>query len=195
MINNESKGQDLFVTLPENIRYITNIRIDPPNNSNISLKRGYLYPQDALLSPDKNINREFNLKKLPYIWGTFDKADPASHQLVQNVLFEGELQVDSDNPAVFTNISTDLDKTSGNYILITLKSSNSGEIQMEYGNMDDNAGTPATMKFETIPSDYEQNYLLRISSQWNWYSAPTTYIRLSSSVPVTVYDCKILKGD
>lgn len=147
------------------------------------------------LVPDKDIYRDFNLKKLPYIWGTFDTTDPVSRQPVQNVLFDGEIPVDFGNPAVFTNISPDLDKTSGNYLLIKLRSPRSGEIQMEYGNADDNVGKPAIMKFETVPSDKEQNYLIRISSQWDWYSKPTTYIRLSSTVPITLYDCKILKGD
>jgi len=194
-VKNANGDQDLNVILPENIRYITNIRMDPPDNSNLTLKRAYLYPQNTSLVPDKDIYRDFNLKKLPYIWGTFDTTDPVSRQPVQNVLFDGEIPVDFGNPAVFTNISPDLDKTSGNYLLIKLRSPRSGEIQMEYGNADDNVGKPAIMKFETVPSDKEQNYLIRISSQWDWYSKPTTYIRLSSTVPITLYDCKILKGD
>lgn len=194
-VNKANMEQDFYVILPTNIRFISNIRIDPPNNSNITLMQGYLYPQTSLLIPDTSINRDFDLKELPYVWGTFDKMDPATHQPVQNVLYDGEMQVDSNNLAVFTNISQNLDKTSGNYILIKLKSSRAGEVQMEYGNAEDTTGKPALMKFETIPSDKEQNYILRISSQWNWYSEPTTYIRISSSSPVTLYDCKILKGD
>ena len=194
-VNNASGDQDLYVTLPANIRYITNVRTDPPDNSNLTLKSGYLYPQDSSMSPDKSVNRDFDLKELPYIWGTFDKTDPATHQPVQNILYEGEMQVDSDNPAVFTNISQDVDKTSGNYLLIALKSASAGDIQLEYGNSTATSGNPGTIEFETVPSNESQTYLIRISAQWNWYSEPVSYIRLTPTVPITLYDCKILKGD
>jgi hypothetical protein len=194
-VNKTNTDQDVYATLPENIRYITNIRIESPDNSNMTLKRAYLYPQNYSLIPDKSINRGFNLKKLPYIWGTFDAADPVSHQPVQSVLFNGVMPSDSGNPVRFINISHDLDKTSGNYILIKIKSASAGEIKIEYGNSDDFSGKLATMTFETIPSDETQNYLLRISSQWNWYAQPVTYLSLTPTTPITIYDVKILKGD
>lgn len=194
-INKGNSSQDYYVVFPANINTITNIRIDPPNNSNVTLIQAYLYPHSSLLILDTRINRDYDLKKFPYIWGTFDKADPASHQPVQNVLFEGELQVDMDNPVQFTNISPDLDKTSGNYILIKLKSPRAGEINMEYGYSNESSEIPATMKFETISSEKEQNYILRVSSQWDWYAASVSYLRLTPTEPITLYNCEILKGD
>lgn len=150
------------------------------------------YVNSPLLVQDKSINRNFDLKQLPYIWGTYDTMNPVSNQPVQNVLFNGEMQVDSNTPAVFTNISPDLDKTSGNYILVNLKSSTAAEIQMRYGN---STGTPALMQFETLPSNEPQNYLIRVSAQWDWYSDQVSYVRLTSDVPVTLNKCEILKGD
>ena len=145
---------------------------------------------------DITIVRDYNLKNLPYFWGTFDTSDPVSNQPVQEVIFHGEQKIIPDSPPVFSAINSSIDKTSGNYLLITLKSESNGNITLVYGNLtDDVVPAPATIRFNTIPSDEKQNYLIRISSQWNWYAGPVTHIELKSSTPITLYECKILKGD
>lgn len=95
---------------------------------------------------------------------------------------------------MFVNIDPTIEKGSGNYLLLSLKSESNGIITLNYGNTTDSS-IPATTSFSIIPSKEKQDYLLRISAQWNWYASPVTFIELNSSVPITLYECKILKGD
>jgi hypothetical protein len=188
--------QDFYAVIPSNIHYITNISFILPDNSNINLKRGYIYPQNSPLIPDETFYHNFNLEKLPYIWGTFDTSDPALHQPVQDILFDGNTQITPNVPVLFSNITSTLDKTSGNYILISLNSERGGTIRVDYGDSKNGVlEKPATISFNTIPSDETQNYLIRVSAQWNWYAQPVTDIQLTASVPVTLEKCEILKGD
>jgi hypothetical protein len=64
------------------------------------------------------------------------------------------------------------------------------------GNTEDISGKSSAMKFETMPSDETQNNLIvRISYQWNWYIESAFYISLTPTVPIRLYECKIIKGD
>ncbi|WP_157198977.1 hypothetical protein [Methanolacinia paynteri] len=178
------------ITIPESINKITNIRLDPPKNSVLKLNEVYLYPTNYSFSSTNFIIRDYNLKKLPYIWGTYDKKDPILNQPVQDRLFEGEKLINSNEIISFTNIS-DLDKSSGNYLMIKLKSEHEGQINVNYAT-DNNVGK---IKFDVIPSEKVENYLIRISSQWEWYSGEVQEVNLLSSVPITISEIKILKGD
>jgi hypothetical protein len=186
--------QVYYVVIPANIRDITDIRIDPPNNSNITLKSVELYPQNSSLTVDRTLGRRYDLKQLPYIWAEFDAANPAINQPVQEIVFHGEYQIPADVPFIMSTTHATLDKSSGNYLLVQLISGSKGTVTINYGNSPDDFAQ-ATLNFNTISSDNKQNYLIRISSQWDWYSTPVDFIELNSTVPITLYECKILKGD
>lgn len=190
----ENQEKDYFAVIPANMRYITNIRIDPPNESTIVLKSVDFYPKNSYFIVDKTINRDYKLKKLPYIWGTFDALNPAFTQPVQESVFNGEQKISAGVPVRFSILNSTIEKSSGNYLLLILKSEIYGTIDLAYGDLTDNV-EPATMSFESIPSEIKQNYLIRISSQWNWYASPVTSIELNSSVPIILYECNILNGD
>jgi hypothetical protein len=196
-ISSGNYDRDLYIVLPVNNQYITNIRIDPPINGNIILKDAYLYPKNDFFVPDKSVSAlYYNLGKLPYIWGTYDTSDPVFNQPIQEVLFKGEQEINSTTPILFSNINTTIDKTSGNYLMISLKSESEGNVTLVYGNrMEDNMTEPGIINFKTNPSREKQNYLIRISSHANWYARPVTYFELNSTIPMTIYECKILKGD
>lgn len=194
IIKSENHDKDFFIVLPVNIRYITDIRIDPPKNSRITIRNVDLLPKNSSLIADKTIIRDYNLKKLPYIWGTFDASNPALSQPVQELVFIGEQKISAGVPLIFSNINSTIDKSAGNYLLFTLTSESGGAVELVYGDMTNDI-SPAKISFGTISSDNKQNYLIRISSQWNWYASPVTFIELNSSVPITLYECKILKGD
>jgi len=194
IIKSENHDKDFFIVLPVNIRYTTDIRIDPPENSRMTIRNVDLLPKNSSLIADKTIIRDYNLKKLPYIWGTFDASNPALSQPVQELVFIGEQKISAGVPLIFSNINSTIDKSAGNYLLFTLTSESGGAVELVYGDMTNDI-SPAKISFDTISSDNKQNYLIRISSQWNWYASPVTFIELNSSVPITLYECKILKGD
>jgi len=189
-------GRDYYVILPANLQFITNIRIDPPDNSTVVLESAYLYPQDSFLAADTTIIRDYTLKKLPYIWATFDSSDPVRKQPVQEVIFIGEEMISSNTSRLFPINASSIDKTTGNYLLMNLQSESNGTVTIVYGNNSDNRREmPGLISFDTLPSTEKQNYLMRISSQWNWYADSANYIELQTSTPIRLYECKILKGD
>jgi len=193
-IKERNSYSDFYTIIPFNIRDITDIRIDPPNNCNLTLKDVYFIPQNSAFIRDEQIIRDYQLKKLPYIWGSFDTRKSILSQPVQFSLYNGEKTIAAGNPLMFVNIDPTIEKDSGNYLLLSLKSESNGIITLNYGNTTDSS-IPATTSFFIIPSKEKQDYLLRISAQWNWYASPVTFIELNSSVPITLYECKILKGD
>lgn len=187
--------QECCFVLPVNIKYITDIRIDPPEKTNMTFKNAYLYPRNSPMVLDNTISRTYNLGKLPYIWGTFDTANPISNQSVQNTIFEGEIMVFPSSPISYSLNNTSIDKSSGNYLLLTLKSESEGSVTIEYGDQFNNGANSATINYGTVPSNKKENYLIRISSQWDWYANSIEYIKITPSIPITMYECKILKGD
>jgi len=189
-----NQENDFYEVIPANIRFITNIRMDPPKNSTITLKLVDLYPRNSLLTVSQTLSRHYDFKQLPYIWAEFDTTDPAINQPVQEIVFHGEEQIPADIPFIMFLTNATLDKSSGNYLLMQLRSERKGTVKINYGSSTDYIA-PAALYFNTIASDNMQNYLIRISSQWEWYSTKASFIELNSTVPITLYECKILKGD
>ena len=89
-IKERNSYSDFNTVIPFNIRDITNIRIDPPSNSNLTLKGVYFIPQNSALIRDEQIIRDYQLKKLPYRWGSFDTRKSILSQPVQFSLYNGE---------------------------------------------------------------------------------------------------------
>jgi hypothetical protein len=191
---NVNQEDDFYTLIPANIRYITDIRLDPPKNSIITLKSIDLVPQNSFLIISQTMSRHYDMKQLPYIWAEYDTANPAINQPVQEIIFHGEQQIPADIPFFMYTANTTLDKSSGNYLLIQLRSETKGTLKINYGNSTDDI-RPAALYFNAISSDNKQNYLVRISSQWEWYKTNVSFIELNSTDPFTLYEVKILKGD
>ncbi|QXO93537.1 hypothetical protein KSK55_09090 [Methanospirillum purgamenti] len=191
----ESKSEEnLFsITIPHEINNITSFRMDPPNNSNLTLRSGFITPSfDFKL--DTKINRDFSLKKLPYIWGTFDSYSMFLKKPIMSLLKEGGMNIGNNEPILFSNIPNIIDKKSGNYLYLRIKSDEAGDISIKYGNDPQSQEIPAIINFNLHPNYKSVDYLIRISSQWEWYQE-VKYFELVSSVPIFLEKFEILKGD
>lgn len=144
--------------------------------------------------PDFYTENYFNygLQKLPRIFGTYDKLLSK-----ETILFDAKEQITNSAASSFT-ISENLDKTSGNTILVTFKNKTK-ELQTVYmyvGKGNPNFST--VVSFDVVPADKEETYAVRISSDYKWYSQNPSKISFwwawGSNV-LEITDFKITKGN
>jgi hypothetical protein len=82
------------------------------------------------------------------------------------------------------------DKSSGNYIHFRIKSEQSANLTIIYGNE-----SISSIMFQVLPSAKYEDYLVRISSQWQWMSEPISSIMINSSRKIEIGGITIKKGD
>jgi hypothetical protein len=140
-------------------------------------------------TPITTISQSFDLQKLPYIWGTYDPLNAVSKtRILQNVsitpvaMKRGKTYSFSVNP--------DIDKSSGNYLYLIMKGSQQSLITIKYGKNDADNYT-----FLTEPTSKYENYLVRISTQWDWMNATVEKISITSSEDIELSEMNIRKGD
>lgn len=124
----------------------------------------------------------YNFRKLPYIWGSFDKE-----LFSEKILFEKALNYSLQNGALYQlDIPENIDKSSGNTIILTCK--NTGKktetLIFRFGNKAQN--DKSQIAFDILPSSKEQTYAIRISSVYKWYSAVTNEIIVSSEAAKSI---------
>jgi hypothetical protein len=138
--------------------------------------------------------KHYNLAKLPYIWGAFDKA-VHNEKVIDDLLSEPQKLL-SDNIYYF-NFKTDIDKSSGNTILISIDGSNETATTMEimYGNKKNEFA--GTIEFSIPQGKGIRDFAVRVSSQYNWYAPDVNYIalRCKDVENINLRKIKLLKGN
>jgi hypothetical protein len=134
----------------------------------------------------------YDLKKLPHIWGTYDKE-----YLSELVLFEySKPELLKDNKKASILIPENLDKQSGNSLVITLKNK-TDKIQNLQVAIAQNGGMPqAVFLCEVAPSEKEEKYAIRLSSAYNWYKPGINQLILSAAAEanIEITNIKITKA-
>ncbi|GMO17127.1 MAG: hypothetical protein Pg6A_03380 [Termitinemataceae bacterium] len=132
------------------------------------------------------IQQNFDMIKLPYVWGNYDKKVnrhfPQEQQRVAD-----KLALEAEAP-VTLQLDPNIDKSGGNYIYFRINAAAPGNLTLEYGN-----GITNSCIFDIVAGEWK--YLVRISSQYNWVNEPQSQMIIQSSVPVTVEQVSVLKGD
>ncbi|MBL7932083.1 MAG: hypothetical protein JNL60_09275, partial [Bacteroidia bacterium] len=136
----------------------------------------------------------YSIRRLPYIWGTYDKLLPE-----EKTLFDGASQItEKDALPPIVNFPETLDKSSGNTFVIYCSNTtkNVQRLNLSFGPRTGHLYT--TTEFEVIPSDRPQKYALRVSSNYKWYSEKNcrAFIWASNGDPtgLKVTGVKITKG-
>jgi len=136
----------------------------------------------------------YSLKWIPYIWGTYDSKINRVINLKQRNILSGQniLKANTESKYDFKPIEI---KEDGNYILLRarVKSGNETDLAMNYGDtLGKNGSFNLSLKNDTLFHDY----LVRISSQYNWYSKSNSWISLyPANNDVEIRNAEILKGD
>ncbi len=135
--------------------------------------------------------KQYELKQLPYIWGTYDEN---VHQEKVLADLTSQTLVITNKDIHYFNFSPDIDKSSGNTILMSLQCNNEIPVIMElmYGSKD---GYKGSFSFTIPPGSDIREFAVRVSSQYNWYSN-VDYIGLicKNTDGVTLNKIKLLKG-
>lgn len=133
--------------------------------------------------------RHWKIGMLPYIWANYDDKIRAAP--VQKILDNKDTIIN--NSTVAFNLPDSIDKSTGNYIFISLEAANKNPatIQLSYG------PSNGYMDFTLPPGEGQRKFAVRISSQYNWYAKKNKTISLYAPGNEIVHVKKIslLKGD
>ncbi len=133
-----------------------------------------------------------SLETLPYIWANYDKKEAANNKTVSNVSKDGSVFM-LDTP------SSELDKENGNYLLLTAESIGTGELDSVYADVIlsriDNGVTDDRYTYRIRLENDKNNYIIRISTDYSWYSENINAFRIESDNNIHIYEAKILEGD
>lgn len=142
-------------------------------------------------TPIDNIQEEFVLEKLPYIWGTYDSKKAAVKTKILETIVEHRIMINADDK-IKLDFNPNIDKSSGNYLHLRLRSDKKGVIKVKYGK------DPKAMLrflFDVIPSKKFEDYIVRVSCQWHWMNEEIRRIVIIPNVPVEIEKIFIRKGD
>ncbi len=157
-------------------------------------------PLRSLFTTDVNIDNfstmplTYSLKWIPYTWGTFDKNfNNGKIEKIQTVFLDNKiLFADREIKYPFLPIQY---KDSGNYILIKARtiSAKPTEALLNYGDEENKNGSFSfTLKNDSLI----HSYLIRVSSQYNWYCKTNSWLSLYPvSKNIILYEVAVLKGD
>lgn len=155
-------------------------RIDPSRLGNLE--------KYGLIEID-GIRQDFSLGLLPYLWGTFDEKDAAKTTEVLQVLKEKPISLQAGKPRIFA-VDPSLNRESGNYLDLRVKSRKPGSITIVYGEDGE-----SRFSFDIIGSDQYETYLVRLSSQWQWMAEKISELAIESSNNIQIDSIAIRKGD
>ena len=124
---------------------------------------------------------KYNLGYLPYLWGEKDKKDASSNNTIQELSSIEEK----------TNNSRSLN---GNYLKLVIHSENNEEFIAKFGTKDNGSNLDLfEYRFALLKGIH--TYLIRVSSDYYWYSCADLYLKNSSSKGSEIKEIKILEGD
>lgn len=133
----------------------------------------------------------YEMKMLPWLWATYDK-DLLKASL-QSVLFSGDASIN--HTRIKVGLPEDIDKSSGNYILLELSADNASPLQivLQYGEVQFNG----EFHFTLPAGNGTRSFAIRSSCQYNWYSKKniSIYLMAFSELPVRLKKMSLLKGD
>ena len=135
-----------------------------------------------------------NLKFIPYIWGKYDESFLSNKILIDTKISEKNETINSNCEKRFF-FKPIIDKTSGNYLMIKCNSlsSNQVEVIVQYGKDEEKKGS---FTFSLVENNSPNNYLIRISSQYNWIANENNWISIYPiNNDISIDNISILKGD
>ncbi|BBK78199.1 hypothetical protein [Clostridium butyricum] len=175
----------------------TKIRLDIPEGSTVKIKsirfkgiekqNNYDFKNQIQFVDYKYLQLEHhisNLGDIPYIWANHDKIR----------IEDKEEQLTIDNAYSKIDFSK-LNKQQGNYLYINGSSSGDGTMTVHLGNESENGFVEVSQFKFSLKAGEDQKYLIRVSSDFMWYSNQINSIKITSDNNTTVNKVSILKGD
>jgi hypothetical protein len=179
-LKNEKDIGEFKITLPSNIVFkISSAGISSSNS----------FPDHVSNQPS-----DYNLKWIPFYWGEYDENHRSGNIGIEKIIFTGEKNIDANTVSHF-EFTPVKNKEFGNYIRINASAPNAKptDVLLTYGNENGKSGSfTFTMKNDTLFHDY----LIRISSQFNWYNEANNWFQIYPiNNSIKLKQAEILKGD
>ena len=135
------------------------------------------------------VPQHWEVGMLPYIWANYDER--ISTASVQKIIADKDTIIGKS--PVYFDLPMVIDKSTGNYIYISLDANNETPIKIQFAYGPSNG----IVDFTLPPGEGLRTFAIRISSQYNWYARENTKISLSAPGGEIVHLKKIalLKGD
>jgi len=128
-----------------------------------------------------------NLEYLPYIWANYDIKKAINNKVLYN------LKNISNNRFSIDKLNNN-QKIKGNYLLVTGNFKNEEKVTIKLGNLKDNIFSEK-YKYNFIAKEGTQNYLLRVSTDYYWYTNEINSVEVVSENGIKNVSMKILEGD
>lgn len=128
-----------------------------------------------------------NLEYLPYIWANYDIKKAINNKVLYN------LKNISNNRFLIDKLNNN-QKIKGNYLLVTGNFKNEEKVTIKLGNLKDNIFSEK-YKYNFIAKEGTQNYLLRVSTDYYWYTNEINSVEVVSENGIKNVSMKILEGD
>jgi len=201
-LRESSNGDDrvLVIKLNQTINHtgqrLEALRFDFPQLSQVNVEKVEylatdidLYSENFFPENKTSIYQQFDLVKLPYIWGTFDEKDAVHTTEVLQTLVNEKIQFKPNEPQTFL-IDPMISKENGNYIHLRIRANEKATIKLYYTNPEE-----SYFAFNTIHSDLFEDYLVRVSTQWQWMSEDVNELVISSSGNLVISELYVREGD
>lgn len=170
----------------------SNIRFDIPEGSNVKIEKIEYTFVNKDNSDIELINYDYapidyhsyNLVEIPYIWANYDKIK----------LEDKKKQYDLNNLDQIYDFSS-INKNNGNYLYINASTNSDGNLKVELGNKNGEAFIALTQFNCSLKQGQNQKYLIRVSSDFMWYSGKINSIKITSDNNAEIKEVSILEGD
>jgi len=141
-----------------------------------------------LKTSNVSVIQHFNVDKLPSVWANYDPLKAVQKTENQQVLLENDICKQGENLSL--NLTPNIDKSTGNYLYLSLESEKVTEVQVILDDPD-----RSSVLFSVTPADELLDYIIRISSLWSWESQDVKTITLSCKDEIKINEIILKKGD
>lgn len=123
----------------------------------------------------------YKLGSLPYIWAKYDKQNAKDNEVLENLnLCNGAFNISEKN----------INKSQGNYVVLNVMLNEEKTISLDMKSGED---IKAVFEFDGIKG--ENSYIIRVSSDFYWYSNIVDNFKVNGLADCDVLSIQLLKGD
>jgi hypothetical protein len=158
------------------------LRIDPLANTEFEIRSVELVSRKYTYNGHNYLQQNWDMKKLPYIWGKYDEKISKTPLILQK-----QLEINEKGEA-YLGTDGETDKSGGNYICLNITAAEDGQLTVSYG-----YDLPNSCRFDIMAGTHD--YLVRVSSQYSWFAETTDRLMLTGAEEARINSIALMKGD
>jgi hypothetical protein len=135
------------------------------------------------------ILHDYNIGSIAWLWGMFDNHKAWDNKISQNLFFDDNGYAEIEQKSI--------NKKHGNYLDIVISAHEEGNASVELTQLSvaDNTEIPSTVFRFKIMAGEHIRYLIRISSDFNWYFSELDTLRIKTTNTISIVSAKILERE